>query len=111
MFRIDTYLTNSYHKKIVVEDFKFFFALLKKTGRFLRRWDLLGVFLGVFSGCKQSGMWQHILHAGHICRDVISGWAEWVLAHLEFRSSVNPIPTKGQIMPTTLLFAHLDLKT
>ena len=37
-----------------------------------------------------------------------SGWAGWVLAHPEFGSSVNPIATGGgQIMPTTLLLAHL----
>jgi hypothetical protein len=29
----------------------------------------------------------------------------------EFGSSVNPITTRGQIMPTTLLLAHPDLKT
>ena len=43
--------------------------------------------------------------------DADSKWAEWVLAHPEFRSSVNPITTRGQIMPTTLLLAHPDLKT
>ena len=40
-----------------------------------------------------------------------SGWAGWALAHPEFGSSVNPITTRGQIMPTTLLLAHPDLKT
>ena len=29
------------------------------------------------------------------------------LAHPEFGVSVNPFPTRGQIMPTTLLLAHL----
>ena len=43
--------------------------------------------------------------------DAASGWAEWALAHPEFGSPVNPIPTRGQIMPTTLLLAHPDLKT
>ena len=27
--------------------------------------------------------------------DAASEWADWVLAHPEFSSSVNPIPTKG----------------
>ena len=27
--------------------------------------------------------------------DVASGWAGWTLAHPEFGSSVNPIPTRG----------------
>ena len=42
-----------------------------------------------------------------------SGWAGWALAHPEFGSSVNPITTRGggKNMPTTLLLAHLDLKT
>jgi hypothetical protein len=40
-----------------------------------------------------------------------SGWAGLALAHPEFGSSVNPITTRGQIMPTTLLLAHPDLKT
>ena len=32
--------------------------------------------------------------------DADSGKAEWALAHPEFGVSVNPIPTRGQIMPT-----------
>ena len=40
-----------------------------------------------------------------------SEWAGWALAHPEFGSSVNPITTRGQIMPYTLLLAHPDLKT
>ena len=28
-----------------------------------------------------------------IC-DAASGWAGWTLAHLEFGSSINPIPTR-----------------
>ena len=43
--------------------------------------------------------------------DAGSGLAGWVLAHPEFGSSVNPITTRGQIMPTILLLAHPDLKT
>ena len=43
--------------------------------------------------------------------DAASGWAGLALAHLEFWSLVNPIPTKGNIMPTTLLILHPDLKT
>ena len=43
--------------------------------------------------------------------DAASGWAGWALAHPEFGSSVNPITTRGQIMPTALLLAHPDLKT
>jgi hypothetical protein len=41
------------------------------------------------------------------------GWAGLALAHPEFGSSVHPIPTGGggQIIPTTLLLPHLDLKT
>ena len=39
---------------------------------------------------------------------VASGWA---LAQPEFGSSVNPITTWGQIMPTTLLLAHPNLNT
>ena len=27
--------------------------------------------------------------------DAASGWAEWALAHPEFGSPVNPIPTRG----------------
>ena len=27
--------------------------------------------------------------------DAVSGWAEWALAHPEFVSSANPIPTRG----------------
>jgi hypothetical protein len=38
-----------------------------------------------------------------IFSDAVSGWAE-------FGRSVNPSPTEGQIMPTTLLLAHPDLK-
>ena len=40
-----------------------------------------------------------------------SGWAGWALANPEFGSSVNPITTRGQIMPYTLLLAHPALKT
>ena len=40
-----------------------------------------------------------------------SGWARWALAHPEFGVSVNPIPIRGQIMPTTLLLADPDLKS
>ena len=40
-----------------------------------------------------------------------SKWAGWALAHPEFGSSINPITTRGQIMSTTLLLAHLALKT
>ena len=29
------------------------------------------------------------------CSDADSGWAGWALAHPEFRSSVNPIQTRG----------------
>ena len=43
--------------------------------------------------------------------DAASGWAGWALAQPEFGSSINPITTRGQIMPTTLLLAHPDLKT
>ena len=47
-----------------------------------------------------------------ICSAAASGWAGWAKAHPEFGSSVNPITTRGgQIMPTTLLLAHPDLKT
>ena len=31
-----------------------------------------------------------------IYSDAVSRWAEWVLAHPEFGSSVNPIPTVGE---------------
>ena len=43
--------------------------------------------------------------------DAASGWAVWALAHPEFGVSVNPIPTRGQIITTALLLAHPDLKT
>ena len=45
--------------------------------------------------------------------DAVSGWSGWAIAHPEFGSSVNPFSTKGggQIIPTTLLLAHPDLKT
>ena len=43
--------------------------------------------------------------------DAASRWAGWASAHTEFGSSINPITTRGQIMPTTLLLAHPDLKT
>ena len=33
----------------------------------------------------------HSLHSS----DAASGWAGWALAHPEFGSSVNPIPTRG----------------
>ena len=55
-----------------------------------------------------------LLHEGNMSffSDATSGWAGWALAHPEFGSSVNPITTRGgQIMPTTLLLAHPDLKT
>ena len=40
-----------------------------------------------------------------------AGWASgWALAHPEFWSSVNPITTRGQIVPSTLLLAHPNLK-
>ena len=58
--------------------------------------------------------WQHFLWlvaSLKQCSDAASGWAGWTLAHPEFGSSVNPITTRGQIMPTTLLLAHPDLKT
>ena len=38
-----------------------------------------------------------------VISDAVSGW--------EFESSFNPITTRGQNMPTTLLLAHPDLKT
>ena len=43
----------------------------------------------------------------------VSRWAWWDLAQPDFGSSVNPIPSRGreQIMPTTSLLAHPDLKT
>ena len=37
--------------------------------------------------------------------------AGWALVHLKSGSSVNPITTGGQIIPTILLLAHPDLKT
>ena len=40
-----------------------------------------------------------------------SGWAGWALTHPELGISVNPILTREQIMPTTLLLAHPALKT
>ena len=43
--------------------------------------------------------------------DAASRWVGWALAHAEFGSWVNPIQPGGQIMPTTLLVAHPDLKT
>ena len=43
--------------------------------------------------------------------DAVSEWAGWNLAHPEFGVSFNPIPTRGQIMFTTLLLVHADLKT
>ena len=43
--------------------------------------------------------------------DAATGRAGWTLAHQEFGSSVNPTTTRGQIMSTTLLLAHLALKT
>ena len=52
---------------------------------------------------------------------VVSGWAGWSLAHLEFGSSVNPIPTSGdggggrgggRLCPPHYYFLPpLDLKT
>jgi len=41
----------------------------------------------------------------------LAGELGGLYAHPEIGCSVNPIPTKGQIMPTTLLIAHPDLKT
>ena len=32
---------------------------------------------------------------GFTCSAAASGWAGWALAHPEFRSSVNPITTRG----------------
>ena len=43
--------------------------------------------------------------------DAGSGWAGWALALPEFGVSINPIATRGEIMPTALLLAHPDLKT
>ena len=37
--------------------------------------------------------------------DAVTGWTGWALVHSEFVSSVNSIPTRGQIMPTTLLLS------
>jgi len=58
-------------------------------------------------------LWQVTLNSGGFFINSVaaSEWAGWALAHLEFGSSVNPITTRGQIMPTTLLLAHPDLKT
>ena len=43
-------------------------------------------------------------NAANTCHsDTASGWAEWALAHPEFGGSVNPITTREQIMPTSLL--------
>ena len=62
-------------------------------------------------------LWQIVGNDGFVWgkitpySDAASGWAGWALAHPEFGSSVNPITTKGQIMPTTSLLAHPDLKT
>ena len=42
--------------------------------------------------------------------DAASGWAGWALVHPEFGRLINPITARGQIMPTTLLLAHPDLK-
>ena len=45
------------------------------------------------------------------CSDVVSGWVGWALAYPVFGSSVIPYSNQvGQIMPTTLLLAHPDLK-
>ena len=43
--------------------------------------------------------------------DAASGWAGWALAQPEFGSSVTLLQPGGQIMPTTLLLPHPDLKT
>ena len=43
--------------------------------------------------------------------DAASGCAGWALAHPEFGSSVTLFQPGGQIMTTTLLLAHPDLKT
>ena len=63
---------------------------------------------GVCKGGIQNyrGFWLRI----NVPSDAASGWARWALAHPEFGSSVNPIPIRGQTMPTTLLLAHPDLK-
>ena len=42
-------------------------------------------------------------------RNALSGWAGW--ARPEFGVSIYPIPTRGQIMFTTLQLAHPNLKT
>ena len=54
---------------------------------------------------------QIILFFHYAVSDDASRWVKWALAHPEFRSSVNPIITREQILPTALLLAHPDLKT
>ena len=41
--------------------------------------------------------------------DAVSGWAGWALSHLEFGSSVNPIPTMGADYAHHKLLAYTDL--
>ena len=44
--------------------------------------------------------------------DVVSRWAGWALAHPDLGFQLNLFQQgRGQIMPTTLLLAHPDLKT
>ena len=78
------------------------------------------ILLGKFGKFQCTGEKQHGSLKSVVCSYQItllfsaaaSGWAGWALAHPEFGSSVNPITTRGgQIMPTTLLLAHPDLKT
>ena len=79
----------------------------------------IGVAVGIVVGFAINGFEIDInvnhninLPTGIVIRsDAASGWAGWALAHPEFGISVNPITTRGQIMPTTLLLAHPDLKT
>ena len=44
---------------------------------------------------------MNALHIQDHASDAVSGWAGWALAHPEFGSSVNPIPTRrGQVITT-----------
>ena len=45
-----------------------------------------------------------------VLSDAVSGWAGKALGHPEFAVKV-PTKVGEQIMPTTLLLVHLDLKT
>ena len=71
----------------------------------------------LFEGCLEATfqVHYHFIYTHqiwYICHSAAtSGGAGWALAHLEFGISVNPITTRGQIMPTILLLAHPDLKT